>query len=500
MSTSSEEDAALVLVCSCGVRMLVPSAHVGRTGKCKRCASWITVTSENTRPAAPYEVASARNAKGSSRDVAQQRLVVDRLAETTVAEVPVDKLPVGDPTLTHEEIPFDLASAGPVGVSSRPTPTARPSTPHGAAEVVGDQPGKGYVPRPTATWGGRRSPALAFGIGMAVLVGLACLGYLLWSRGSKLPSVSLHARVSDGAVELTWRLSAGSRQVLGFNVLRGPSSTGRMTPVNAQPLAPIVGRFRDTEIDNGVTYYYTVQAVGRGLRELARSAVVAVPTTPTGGQVIFPERPRRGGTEAEIADSFEEGLDPFWFYYYTGNSSEATRWGIAEITDQYSRTGSRSVLMAQQIGAGGRWYGHRFPDGFQGRVGIWHYFPKPSDDGGWDGSCAACLEVQTGRPGESFSITTCGDNTGAWVGGDRRYWRVEPGWHHVELEVGPEGARGWVDGRPFPDTNSRLTQCTQVDFGIGWNHGGAVCWDDFSYTMLPGQPPDLRDHPRSPNP
>jgi len=396
MDTGMEENAGLVLVCSCGAHMLVPSAHVGRTGRCKRCASWVRVTRENTRPATPAEAALA----------------------VSSGNLPSPQQLVG--------IPSVLPPTGPTTVQT-PSPTARspfPSPPIPEPVVTAPR-----TPSQDEITTGRRSAVIAAGVLVALL---AVLGAFL------VPRV---------------RRGQASRPPAANTVARAPEAPLAL-PASPTPLPP-----SEPPATTG-------------------SEEVQIPQAESELPLLTPAADSR--ETADGIDSFEGHLAPFWSYAYAGTAREATVWGVAGVTDGKARTGSRSVLLAQKIGGGGRSYAHKFPEPFQGQVSIWLLFPNPSDDGGWDGSCAAFFQVLSGAGGGDFTLTMVGDNTGAWVG--HRLWQIGPGWHQIRIEVGPGGARGWVDDRPYPETKPRLTNCARVAFGIDWNHGGAVCFDDYSST------------------
>ena len=89
----------------------------------------------------------------------------------------------------------------------------------------------------------------------------------------------LVAKAGDRFVDLIWEsYTEPGFELVGYNVYRSESKGGVYRKINSEPIRQTW--FRDTDVVNGVTYYYTITAIDRTGNETERSRYVkATPST-----------------------------------------------------------------------------------------------------------------------------------------------------------------------------------------------------------------------------
>ena len=179
-------------------------------------------------------------------------------------------------------------------------------------------------------------------------------------------------------------------------------------------------------------------------------------------------------TAQAFTDSFESGYSQNWVATTTGSGSIA-------LSTAHPHTGAQAVATSQN-GGGNAILKHAFPNGFRGRLGIWHFISSPTKVG---------VEFNAiDKSGRNYSVESIrADMNQAAVSGqahgggteidyDVIRW-VGSGWHHLEIEISSTGTRGWYDGVALPHVHPTLTNCFWIQLAIGWTSYGTVHWDDF---------------------
>ena len=119
-----------------------------------------------------------------------------------------------------------------------------------------------------------------------------------------LPPVGL-AAISGQPIQLTWQAAPGA---FAYNIYRSTAANGAFTNV----ASAVLPNYPDSNVTDGVTYYYAVSAVGKGGESAASTVASATgcmpPATPTGltatlngGQAILGWNPAPGATSYTVA-------------------------------------------------------------------------------------------------------------------------------------------------------------------------------------------------------
>ena len=181
-----------------------------------------------------------------------------------------------------------------------------------------------------------------------------------------------------------------------------------------------------------------------------------------------------------VSDGFEDGLSADWVHWQRLDRPP----GVVEVISP--PTGAHSganVLLLDQDPWGSHQYMRRtFPEGFQGTITVWEYFPETLPPNAPVVADAGSLLLVEGSPGgtsvqvphytvegidaDSTGVTVSSqvhDGTShysLWYGSGR--FRIEGGgWHCLTVTVTNEGARGWYDGNEIPIWNPALTSATE---------------------------------------
>ena len=93
------------------------------------------------------------------------------------------------------------------------------------------------------------------------------------------PPINVFAASGNGAINLTWAVSAGAT---GYRVKRPLTNGGPYTLVGS----PSVATFSDASLTNGVTYYYVVSALNGAGESLNSAQVSAVPAIPASNTAV----------------------------------------------------------------------------------------------------------------------------------------------------------------------------------------------------------------------
>ena len=195
--------------------------------------------------------------------------------------------------------------------------------------------------------------------------------------------------------------------------------------------------------------------------------------------------PPESSAEVQIkyADSFEQGIGPYWKSRIERSSSKVSA------ASDVAHTGNGSVRTAN--GSAGLY--HEFPEGFRGTLSVWHFIPKqPYELEGRpkqraeEAHCG--FRVSTERPHKDFTVELVGNSEQALLsvqahGGGVDFGTsrktIECGWHKLEIRISEEGTTAYFDGDSIPGQHPNLTGCAKVEFYAGWACNGVAYWDDF---------------------
>ncbi|HWG72759.1 MAG TPA: fibronectin type III domain-containing protein, partial [Acidimicrobiales bacterium] len=103
------------------------------------------------------------------------------------------------------------------------------------------------------------------------------------------PPSGLVASAGNAQVSLTWTAPAsdGGSAITGYNVYEGTTAGGESTtPVNSSPL--IATTYTVTGLNNGTTYFFTVEAVNTVGNSGASNEVAATPVAPPAAPTLLP--------------------------------------------------------------------------------------------------------------------------------------------------------------------------------------------------------------------
>jgi N-acetylneuraminic acid mutarotase/fibronectin type 3 domain-containing protein len=171
----------------------------------------------------------------------------------------------------------------------------------------------------------------------------------------------LAAAAGDGQVVLSWQASAGAS---GYNVYRSDSPNVTLDADNRQNATLVqTTTFTDTNVENGVTYYYIVTAVGEGGESAASEVVEA---TPLEGAVPPPDAPQGLSVEAgdgQVVLSWQASTGASGYNVYRSetqnvevnadNRLNATPLQATTFTDTNVASGATYYYVVTAVGPGG---------------------------------------------------------------------------------------------------------------------------------------------------
>jgi hypothetical protein len=193
---------------------------------------------------------------------------------------------------------------------------------------------------------------------------------------------------------------------------------------------------------------------------------------------------------ANYFDSFESGIGSYWTITKDGPT------GTIAVTSLAAHSGIYGLLMDEVApDDGSQQLRHDSFSGFQGLLSVWVYFPETDNPPSPNTSAHGWFQV-VGADGRACDVEfRYADSNGGSTSGQAHGGGYEisvsnvsqfgSGWHQMTAQVDGTGTRTWFDGIPIPDAHPGLTLATGVNFGIGWNWGGAAIFDDFQAIDIP---------------